>query len=153
MLIDSKRHPPTSLIEALRLCKDHARERKNLSVERIAELMGISADLLYKWLGTGRMPASSLITFEHVCGAAYATRYLTLAGGALVIEIPHGRGVKPLDLQRLQQVLNDATGAILAFARRDINAPSALAMIEDGMCGLAWHHENIEKHQQPELEL
>ena len=45
-----KRIQPSSLRDALRLCKDHALEKKNYSVERIADLMGITADLLYKWL-------------------------------------------------------------------------------------------------------
>ena len=39
-----KRIQPTSLRNALELCKDHAKERHNLSVERIAEQMGL-ADL------------------------------------------------------------------------------------------------------------
>lgn len=33
---------PTSLRQALELCKDHAKERHNLSVERIAERMGLA---------------------------------------------------------------------------------------------------------------
>lgn len=149
---NSKR-PPTSLPEALRLCKDHARARKNLSVERIAELMGVTADLLYKWLGTGRMPAAVLPGFEHICGAHHASRYLAISGGGLVIDIPHGRAVKPIDVHALQALLNDATGAILAFADGQLSAAQALAMIEDGMAGLAWHHENIGKAAQPELDL
>ena len=33
---------PTSLREAMELCKDHARERLNKGVERIADDMGVS---------------------------------------------------------------------------------------------------------------
>ena len=37
-----KRLQPTSLRNALELCKEHARERLNRSVERIADEMGIT---------------------------------------------------------------------------------------------------------------
>ena len=52
-----KRVRPTSLLHALELCVEYARDVHNLSVERIADLMGITADLLYKWLSNGRLPA------------------------------------------------------------------------------------------------
>lgn len=150
---DWKRLSPTSLIEALRLCKDYGRERKNLSVERIAELMGTTPDALYKWLATGRMPAILIPVYEHVCGIDYASRYLALSAGSLVVPMPTGRKVQPIDVQALQGVLNDATGAILAFAAGTIEAAEALAAIEAGMAGLAWHRETIARHSQPELDL
>lgn len=153
MPIQRKRATPTSLIEALRVCKDHARDRRQLSVERIAELMGVTADVLYKWLATGRMPANLLPAYEHVCGCDYASRYLAIAAGKIVLDMPTGRAVQPVDVAALQGVLNAAVGAILAFAAGDIAAAAALAKIEDGLAGLAWHHGNIERHQQPELEL
>lgn len=148
-----KRAAPTSLTEALRLCKDHAREAKRLSVERIAELMGVTADALYKWLSTGRMPANLIPAYEHVCGCDYVSRYLAIAAGNIVLRMPTGRAVKPLDVASLQGVLTEAVSAIIGFAAREIDAPAALARIEDGLAGLAWHHGNIERHQQPELEL
>jgi len=67
---------PTSLRDALRLCKDHALERSNYSVERIADLMDVSSDLLYKWLSTGKMPVSSVPAYEHICGISLVTRWL-----------------------------------------------------------------------------
>ena len=148
-----KHAAPTSLIEALRLCKDYAREKRQLSVERIAELMGVTADALYKWLATGRMPANLVPVYEHVCGCDYTSRYLAIAAGKIVLNMPTGRAVRPLDVQALQGALNAAVGAILGFAAGDIAAAAALAEIEDGLAGLAWHHGNIERHQQPELDL
>ena len=65
-----KRVTPNSLRDALRLCKDHALEKKNLSVERIADLMGITADVLYKWLSNGRMPAMLRFPRFFVCQRA-----------------------------------------------------------------------------------
>lgn len=55
-----------SLVHALRLCKEFAQERQNLGVERIADRMGVTHDSLYKWLGTGRMPANLVPTYELV---------------------------------------------------------------------------------------
>ncbi|AOE92049.1 hypothetical protein LBM341_03799 (plasmid) [Ralstonia solanacearum] len=53
-----KRIRPTSLRHALELCKDYAKERHNLSVERIAESMGLADHwTLYKWFQNGRMQA------------------------------------------------------------------------------------------------
>lgn len=148
-----KRVNPGSLIEAFRLCKDHARERKNLSVERLAELMATSADALYKWLATGRMPANLIPAYEHFCGIDLVSRHLALSAGKLVVSMPTGRAVSPTDVQQLQSVLNDAVGAILAFAAGNAEAGEALAAIEAGMGGLAWHRGNVLKHQQPELDL
>ncbi|HGM5017881.1 TPA: hypothetical protein ACKPYW_002282 [Pseudomonas aeruginosa] len=53
-----KNAQPTNLRQALEWCKDHGRERRRLSVERIAEQMGLpDHSALYKWLANGRMPA------------------------------------------------------------------------------------------------
>ena len=54
---DWKRERANSMVHALRLCKEFAQDRKRLSVERIADCMGVSHDSLYKWLANGRMPA------------------------------------------------------------------------------------------------
>ena len=83
-----KRIQPSSLRDALRLCKDHALEKKNYSVERIADLMGITADLLYKWLANGRMPASAIPAYELITGINFVTRWLaasTAEGSALLL--------------------------------------------------------------------
>lgn len=148
-----KRLSPLSLLEAMRLCKDHAREKRSLSVERIAELMGVTPDALYKWLGTGRMPANLIPAYEHVCGINYVSRYLAVSAGKLVIDMPTGRAVQPCDTQELQTILNSAVGAILKFATGKVEAQEALAEIQAGMGCLGWHHHNITNSQQPELEL
>lgn len=144
---------PTSLIHALRLSKNYAHEVHNLSVERIADKMGVGHDLLYKWLANGRMPAISIPAFETVCRCTFVSTWLALSAGKLVIEIPTGRSTAATDIHQLQTVLNDAVGQILKFASGQSEATDALAAIQSGMVGLAWHKINIEKHQQPELEL
>ncbi len=147
-----KRVQPTSLRDALRLCKDYALEKKRYSVERIADLMDVSADLLYKWLSTGRMPASSIPAYEHICGIHFATRWLATSAGFLVIEAPTGRDATAADMQVLQELLHTAVGNLLKFYDQRTDADTALAGIQQAMEGLAWHKGNVEKHNQPEFE-
>jgi len=147
-----KRVQPTCITHALRLCKDYAKEVHNRSVERIADLIGVSADLLYKWLANGRMPVSLIPAFELACGIDFASRWLVTSGGKLVVAIPTGRTVKATDVQQLQELLNAAVGGILRFADGKAEAGEVLASINHAMSGLAWHHGNVEKHLQPELE-
>lgn len=147
-----KRIHPASLRDALRLCKDYALERKNYSVERIADLMDVTADLLYKWLSTGKMPVSAIPAYEHICGINFATRWLATSAGFLVIQQPTGRNAKAADMQVLQELLNIAVGNLLRFYDGRAESAEALASIQQAMEGLAWHKVNVEKHNQPELE-
>lgn len=147
-----KRIQPGSLRDALRLCKDHALERKNYSVERIADLMGITADLLYKWLANGRMPASAIPAYEHICGINFVTRWLAASTGQMIIEIPTGRNAKATDLHDVQDVLNSAVGGLIKFYKGTAKADDVLATIQMGMESLAWHKGNVEKHLQPEFQ-
>lgn len=147
-----KRIQPNSLRDALRLCKDHALAKHNYSVERIADLMGITADLLYKWLANGRMPASSIPAYEHICGINFVTRWLAASAGQLVIAAPTGRNASAEDMHALQEVLNAAAGKLLQFYNGKAEADAVLAAIQHGMEGLAWHKGNVEKHLQPEFE-
>lgn len=147
-----KRVHPNSLRDALRLCKDHALEKYNYSVERIAELMSVTPDVLYKWLATGKMPAIHIPAYEYICGIKLVTRYQATSAGFLVIEPPTGRNVKAADMQVLQELLTTAAGNLLRFYDQRADAAEALASIQQGMEGLAWHKGNVEKHLQPELE-
>ncbi|KMN33097.1 hypothetical protein B0T40_12705 [Chromobacterium haemolyticum] len=149
-----KRVQPSSLRNALELCKDYAKERHNLSVERIADRMGLSDHwTVYKWIQTGRIPANMIRAYETVCGINYATRWLAASGGSLLIDIPSGRIASAEDMQTLQSVLNDAAGRLLQFYAGKAQATDTLAAIQQAMEGLAWHRGNVEKHMQPELEL
>lgn len=143
---------PTSLLHAFRLCKDHAKERRRLSVERIAELMAVSIDVFYKWMGNGRMPANLIPAYEHICGINFVSRWLSMSANQMVIPIPTGKAVTANDVSQLQALLNTAVGHILEFAAGKVEADAALASIHAGMAGLAWHHEAVRKHQEPELD-
>lgn len=149
-----KRIQPTSLRHALELCKDYAKERYNLSVERIAERMGLTDHwAIYKWIQTGRIPANMIRAYETVCGINYATRWLAASDGSLLIDIPTGRNTTAEDIQALQGVLNDTVGQLLHFYAGRAEAADTQAAIHQAMEGLAWHRGNVEKHLQPELEL
>ncbi|HYE35491.1 hypothetical protein [Methylocaldum sp.] len=147
-----KRIQPTSLLHALRLSKDYAREKHNRSVERIADLIGVSPDLLYKWLGNGRMPASLIPAYEMACGIDYVSHWLAVSGGKLVIDIPTGKAAKPGDIHELQELLNAATGNLLRFYGGKAEAAETLSAIQSAMEGLALHRGNVAKHAQPELD-
>lgn len=148
-----KRIHPTSLRQALELCKDHARERLNLSVEQIADRMGVPDHwTVYKWIQTGRIPANMIRPYEMACGIDFVTRWIAASAGCLLIEVPTGRAVTPTDIQALQELLNTAVGQLLQFHSGKAEAADALAAIQRGMEGLAWHKGNVEKHLQPEFE-
>lgn len=149
-----KRIRPHSLRHALELCKEHARERRNLSVERIAELMGLADHwALYKWFQSGRIPANLIRPFEQVCGIAFVTQWLAGSSGKLLVDMPTGKAVDATEVQQLQEAQTEATAQILKFANGQTSAEEAIAAIVAAMTGLAWHKGNIEKHAQPELEL
>lgn len=148
-----KRVYPSSVIEALRLCKDHALERKRLSVERIAELMGVTADALYKWLSTGRMPVALVPGYEHACGIDLVSRYLATSSGRLVIDMPTGRVAGSGTIHELQQVLNDAVGKLITHYTQEGDPAATLPAILAGLEHLAYHHNNIQRADTPELPL
>lgn len=143
---------PTSFVDAVRLCKDFAREHHNRSVERIADLMGVTHHDVYKWLANGRLPGNLIPAFEHHCGCHFISSWLTLSAGKLPVDIPSGRNASATDANKLQAVLVEAVSQILQFAEGSTDADTALAAIHTGMAGLAWHKVNIEKHAQPEFQ-
>jgi hypothetical protein len=150
--INWKRMQPTSLMHSLRLCKDFARDRHNRSVERVADLMGVSADLLYKWLGTGRMPANLIPVYEHACGCYFVTIWLAHSAHKLVVDIPTGRNATATEVSELYQQFADVVGNLAKFYEGKADAQETLNQVTSLMAGLAWHHGNVEKHLQPEFE-
>ena len=133
---------------------EYAREKYNLSPERIAERMGLASHwVLYKWASEGRLPALQIVSFEHVCDINLVSLWLAAAGGKLLIDMPTGRTAKAADMQQLQSVLHEATGALLAFYAGKQDSTETLAAIQGGLEGLAWHRGNVAQHNTPQLEL
>ena len=145
---------PNSLVHALRLCKEFAQDRHNLSVERIADRMGVTHDSLYKWLATGRLPAILIPAYEHACGASFASVWLATSANKLVIDMPTGRkadGTEPIDM-------NSSCAAALQLLTAFYAAPQAtcpeatLAALRQHMEQVAFHHNNVAQYATPELE-
>ena len=145
---------PTSLRHATELCKDYAKDCLNLSVERIAERMGLADHwTLYKWISSGRMPVVMIPVYEAACGCNYVTRWLASSAGKLLIDLPSGRNCSAQDMQELQAVLHRTTGALMAFHAGAADAQKTLGALQGGLEALAWHRGNVQQHAQPQLEL
>lgn len=148
-----KKVRPTSLLNAFELCIDHAREKYNRGVDRVAELMGEeSHHNLYKWMATGRMPAVKIRAFEQACGINFVTRWLAGSAGFMAIDVPTGRHGTSDDVLALQETLNDAVGALLQFYAGKADQAGVIARLTAGLEGLAYHRTAVEKNEQPELE-
>jgi len=143
-----KRLQPSNIKQAFRFCKEYARHHKRLTVPAIAELMGKSDDLLYKWLSNGEMPTTLIPAYEHICGIDYVTQYLAYRGHKLLIDIPAGGKVSELDSNELQIVLNDAVNRLLHFYQQESGFEETFAALTKAMCGLAYHRKNIQTQQE-----
>lgn len=144
----------TSLLHALRLCKEYAQAQKNLSVPRIADQMGKTEDSLYKWLANGTMPAILVPTYELVCGCHYVTDWYAATAGRLVIPMPKGRKATEQDLL---QVNNECTSAMQQLASfytdpARCNTAELLEALQRHLEQVAYHHNNVARYSEPELE-
>lgn len=149
-----KRVRPTSLRHAMELCLEHGRVERNLSVERAADLMGITSRwTLYKWLESGKLPTNMVLPFEHVCGIDYITRYLANAHHKLVIDIPRGQRASDTELAELHQACADCIAALVRCYQAGADESTAVEGIDTLLGRLVWHRENLAKLAQPELDL
>lgn len=149
-----KRTSATSLRHGMELCLEYAREKRNLSVDRVAELIGLSSKwTLYKWLENGRLPAILIRPFEHATGATFVTRYLATSAHKLLVDIPNGKPAKDADLLALQTQFNDSVNVLARFYRGDAGAEETIAALTGAMSDIASHRENVGKSLAPELGL
>lgn len=149
-----KRVRPTSLIEALRLCKEFAQERHNLSVERIADRMGVTHDCLYKWLATGRLPAILIPAYEHACGCHFASSWLATSAGKVVVDVPIGRSATPADMVEFNTGFAGVLQLLSDFyaAPTEADPTETLAALQAHLQQVVYHHANVQQHANPELE-
>ena len=149
-----KAYRPNSLQDAFEACTQFALERRNYSIDRIAELMGLPSKwALYKWIADGRMPAVMIVAFEHACGCHFVTQHLAAAARKLLIDIPTGRGRKTGDHSALLACCTDAVNALIAFDAGKSTAHEAVAATTNAIEQLAAERANVETHSQPELGL
>lgn len=145
---------PSSITHAIELCADYAREKHNLSVERIAELMGMpSHHSLYKWMAEGRMPLNMLRPFEHATGVNFVSRYIAHSAQLLTMPIPRGSKAEAREINSLQASLHNAVSALIQFHDHKLPAEECLASLMTAMEDLGWHRVNVEKTGQPDLAL
>ncbi len=149
-----KRMRPASLVEALRLCKEFAAERHQLSVERIADRMGATHDSLYKWLGTGRLPAILIPAYEHACGCHFASVWLAASAGKVVVDMPTGRTATTTDMVEFNTGFAAALQLLSDFYAHpgQANPAETLAALTAHLQQVAYHQANVQQHATPELD-
>ena len=145
---------PTGLRHAFELCKDHARERLNKSVEGIAEDMGLADHwVLYKYLQKGSMPANLIRPYELACGIDYVTRWLAGSGGRLLVQIATGRKLVHADIVELHEHFAKALQLMTEFYAKPSDPAETLAALTTHMEHVAWHRQNVAQHANPQLDL
>ena len=145
---------PTSLRHAFELCKDHARERLNKSVEGIADDMGLADHwVLYKYLQKGSMPANLIRPYELACGIDFVTRYLAASNGRLLVQIATGRKLTHADIVDLHEHFAKAVQLLTSYYAKPEDPSAALAALTTHMEHVAWHRQNVAQHINPQLEL
>ena len=148
-----KRLQPTSLRHALELCKEHARERLNRSVERIADEMGITDHwTVYKWLQTGRIPANLIRPFESACGIDYVTRWIAASAGKMLVDIPTGRRLEGTDVVALHNGFGAALQLLTDFYASKAAPGAVIAALTAHLQDVAWHRANVAQFSAPELD-
>ena len=144
---------PSSLSDAHQMCLDHALKRHNRSIKRIADLMGVKIDTLYKWLAENRIPAGMIGPFEHACRATFVTQYLCAQAHLLAIEMPTGRKMTPTDVTDLQASFHAACGLLIAYYKGEAEQDGTVSALAELMGQVAWHKANVERAASPELDL
>jgi len=151
---DWKALRPTGLRESMDACKDHAASVLGLSVQRLADNMGVSDHWsLYKWFQNGRMPVNLVRPFERACGQNYVTRWLVASGGMMTIDIPTGRKLKPNDFTDLHAHFAETMRLLSDYYAEPTNNAEVLAALNTHMEHVGWHRLNVAQHIQPQLEL
>lgn len=150
-----KRYQPTSCRDALHRTKEYAREAHNLSIERIAEQMGLADHwALYKWLESGRFPFVLIPAYEAVCGINLTSRWLAAAQRRLLVDMPIGKAASQADLVQLGSGFQHAVQLLHDFYKSSGAADPApvLEALRAHMESVACHHFNVSVFAEPELD-
>ena len=150
-----KRFRANNLRDAMRACKDFALEKHQLSVARIAELMGdVTEDSLYGWLSKGRMPVALVPTFELVCGAHFVSDWLAASAGRMVIAMPKGRKPSEAELHQITEGCSTAMRKLAAFYADPAKVDTAelMELLQRHLEQVAFQHRNVGQYIAPELE-
>ncbi len=147
------RRVPSSLGDAAQACLDHALKQHNRGVKRVADLMGLKLDTLYKKLAEDRITVAEVATFEYACGATYLTEFLCAQAHLQAIEMPNGRQLQATDVMELQQHFSEAVGLLIGFYKGEADQDETLSALATLMGEIGWHRANVERANSPELAL
>lgn len=145
---------PINLNRAIELCLEHARVKHNRSVDRVAELMGLTSKwTLYKWMESGKLPAVQIQPFEMACGINYVTGWLAASAGCMLVQVPIGRDLTEGDMLALHDSFSAAMNLLTNFFAGKAEVEETMGALTELMQRVAWHRGNVEKARQPELDL
>ena len=152
-----KHYRPSSLQEAFKACVDFAQERHQMSVDRIADAMGLPGPWsLYKWVAAATMPVRLIRPFESACRCTFVTQHLGASAHKLMIDMPIGRKATPVDINAVQAACNEAVNALIRFAdgqRDQISTVLTLGKVTEAIECLARERAEVQGFTQPELKL
>ena len=149
-----KAYQPTSCRDALHQCKTFAQEVRNLSVERIADQMGLPDHwALYKWIENGRFPFVLIPAYESACGINLPSRWLAATQRRLLVDMPVGRAATEDDLVQLGTGFQQAVQLLSDFYKANGGADAApvLDALRAHLQSVAFHHANVAGFAEPEL--
>ena len=150
-----KRYQPTSCRDALEKCKEHAREARNLSVERIAADMGLADHwALYKWIESGRFPLILVPAYQAVCGINLVTRWQAAHERRLLVDMPVGKAAAADDLVQLGTGFSAAVQLLSDFYKSNgaTDPAPVLEALRSHLESVAHHHFNVSGFSEPELD-
>lgn len=134
------------------MCKDYAKHRHNLSVERIADDMGMTASRLYQHLENGDMPFNRVRSFQRACRCNYVTQYMAYGDNCMLVPIPSAQKIDDDKLVHISATYSRALNLLTTFHQNGQDPDVVIEALTAHMETTAWHRANVEKHQQPEFD-
>ena len=150
-----KAYQPTSCRDALHQCKTFAQEVRNLSVERIADQMGLPDHwALYKWIENGRFPFVLIPAYQNVCGINLVTRWMAMHERRLLVDMPVGKAGDEDDMVALATQFSQAVQLLRDFYKSSgaTDPAPVLAALRSHLESVAHHHFNVSGFSEPELD-
>ena len=144
---------PSTLSEAMDLCIDFSTEQRR-PIKVLADLMGVEAKTLYRWLSDTSMPLNKVRQFEAFCGVTFVSEYLCLAhGDKVVISIPSGKKAGVSELSEVQGAFADAMALLVRFYNSGDAVDETITALTETLTQVAYQRSNVLKAATPELEL
>ena len=134
------------------MCKDFAKDKHNLSVERIADEMGLTAGRLYQHLENGDMPFNRVRSFQNACRCHYVTQYMAHGDDYILIKMPKGKKISDEKMLQFSATYSKALNELTEFHTHHQNPEAVIAALSEHLEKTAWHRANVERTSQPQLD-